>query len=100
MIAILPPYREQISELALAFHHGLVALLTRRDCDAHKTIPNCHKGDHMSRSLTILIAIGAIATVVTLAKPQSPSDGKSIFRFDTFGDEQLWTDVLQMPNAL
>jgi mono/diheme cytochrome c family protein len=54
----------------------------------------------MSRSLTILIAIGAIVSVVTLAKPQSPSDGKSIFRFDTFGDEQLWTDVLQMPNAL
>jgi hypothetical protein len=23
-------------------------------------------------------------------------DGQAIFRFDTFGDEQLWTDVLQM----
>jgi hypothetical protein len=25
-----------------------------------------------------------------------PADGLTIFRFDTFGDEQLWTDQLQM----
>ncbi len=30
----------------------------------------------------------------------SPADGQSIFRFDTFGDEQLWTDVLHMPEVL
>ena len=27
-------------------------------------------------------------------------DGKAIFRFDTFGDEQLWTDVLRMHEAI
>jgi hypothetical protein len=27
-------------------------------------------------------------------------DGRAIFRFDTFRDEQLWTDVLRMPEAL
>jgi hypothetical protein len=27
-------------------------------------------------------------------------DGRAIFRFDTFGDEQLWTDVLRMHEAL
>ena len=27
-------------------------------------------------------------------------DGKTIFRFDTFGDEQLWTDVLRMHEVL
>jgi hypothetical protein len=27
-------------------------------------------------------------------------DGQSIFRFDTFGDEQLWTDTLQMQQAI
>ena len=26
----------------------------------------------------------------------APSDGQRIFRFDTFGDEQFWTDTLQM----
>src|SRR5262245_39098498 len=31
------------------------------------------------------------------AKPSgNPHEGQSIFRFDTFGDEQLWTDVLRM----
>jgi hypothetical protein len=24
-------------------------------------------------------------------------DRQAVFRFDTFGDEQLWTDVLRMP---
>lgn len=27
-------------------------------------------------------------------------DGREIFRFDTFGDEQLWTDVLRMHEAI
>lgn len=27
-------------------------------------------------------------------------DGQAIFRFDTFGDEQLWTDVLRMHEAV
>jgi len=27
-------------------------------------------------------------------------DGQAIFRFDTFGDEQLWTDVLQMHDVI
>ena len=31
---------------------------------------------------------------------QTSADGKSIFRFDTFGDEQLWTDTLQMQQAI
>ncbi len=26
----------------------------------------------------------------------NPHDGREIFRYDTFGDEQLWTDALQM----
>jgi mono/diheme cytochrome c family protein len=28
--------------------------------------------------------------------PRNSPDGQAIFRFDTFGDEQLWTDVLRM----
>jgi mono/diheme cytochrome c family protein len=28
------------------------------------------------------------------------SDGRAIFRFDTFGDEQLWTDVLRMHEVI
>ena len=27
-------------------------------------------------------------------------DGRAIFRFDTFGDEQLWTDVLRLHEAV
>jgi mono/diheme cytochrome c family protein len=31
---------------------------------------------------------------------QTLRDGKAIFRFDTFGDEQLWTDELRMHEAV
>jgi mono/diheme cytochrome c family protein len=34
----------------------------------------------------------------TSAQPRM--DGKAIFRFDTFGDEQLWTNVLRMHEAI
>ena len=34
-------------------------------------------------------------TVVVVAKTTA-ADGLQIFRHDTFGDEQLWTDVLRM----
>ena len=51
--------------------------------------------------------ISAMSTVVLLtlafvipgsgpATTAKPLDGQAIFRFDTFGDEQLWTDVLRM----
>jgi hypothetical protein len=30
----------------------------------------------------------------------SLEEGRDIFRFDTFGDEQLWTDTLRMQNAI
>jgi hypothetical protein len=54
--------------------------------------------------------IGAAATVFVLALTLSYStfptaraqqfDGQQIFRFDTFGDEQLWTDTLRLHEAL
>src|SRR5262249_48277035 len=47
---------------------------------------------------------GILGSVFSFADPPSPSpssgDGKSIFRFDTFGDEQLWTDTLQMQKVI
>ena len=32
--------------------------------------------------------------------PQLVADGKEIFRFDTFGDEQYWTDTLRMHEVI
>jgi mono/diheme cytochrome c family protein len=34
------------------------------------------------------------------AKRPAPDNGQSVFRFDTFGDEQLWTRVLRMHEAI
>jgi len=55
-----------------------------------------------------ITSVISIVFVVTLAAAvssapggaQAAEDGRSIFRFDTFGDEQLWTDVLQLHQAL
>ena len=33
-------------------------------------------------------------------EPRQLSEGQRIFRFDTFGDEQLWTNVLRLHEAL
>ena len=39
-------------------------------------------------------------SVCTRARASGPQDGQAIFRYDTFGDEQLWTDFLRMNDAL
>lgn len=36
----------------------------------------------------------------TMLDPKLVAQGKDIFRFDTFGDEQLWTDTLQLHNVV
>jgi mono/diheme cytochrome c family protein len=58
----------------------------------------------MKRFMALAGTISAIALVSAIAaQPPSgakTSDGKQIFRFDTFGDEQLWTDTLQMHQAI
>jgi hypothetical protein len=50
--------------------------------------------------LAAAIAVAMLASPIPEGETQTGSDGKSIFRFDTFGDEQLWTDTLRMQQAL
>jgi mono/diheme cytochrome c family protein len=59
--------------------------------------------------LTVAFAVSGIAPVThaqqaagasTQAGHASDTDGQAIFRFDTFGDEQLWTDVLRMQEVI
>jgi mono/diheme cytochrome c family protein len=58
----------------------------------------------MKRFMALTGTISAIALAGAIAA-QPPSsakaaNGRDIFRFDTFGDEQLWTDTLQMHRAI
>jgi mono/diheme cytochrome c family protein len=52
-------------------------------------------------TLALTFAIAGVAPP-TLAgpSPHGKQDGQAIFRFDTFGDEQLWTNVLRMHEVL
>ena len=45
---------------------------------------------------TIYVAAFVMMMSMQQAADAKPQDGQEIFRFDTFGDEQLWTDTLQM----
>jgi mono/diheme cytochrome c family protein len=58
----------------------------------------------MKRFMALTGTVCAIALVGAIAaQPASSakaSDGRQIFRFDTFGDEQLWTDTLQMHHGI
>jgi RoxA-like, cytochrome c-like len=51
-------------------------------------------------ALTFAVAGGAPATTANQtasgSDDQGEQKGQAIFRYDTFGDEQLWTDVLRM----
>jgi hypothetical protein len=49
---------------------------------------------------TIAISVAILVSAPSHGQSQSTADGKSIFRFDTFGDEQLWTDTLQIQQAI
>src|SRR5687767_13724360 len=89
--------------------------------------PVANRRSHMAHSVRIaisgaafILAAASAATLRTAASPLSqgpalsvshqtdqvavnrakPSSGQAIFRFDTFGDEQLWTNVLRMHEAI
>jgi len=49
---------------------------------------------------TATISSAILIFALSHGQSQTGADGKSTFRFDTFGDEQLWTDTLQMQQAL
>src|SRR5262245_15434173 len=56
-------------------------------------------GAAMRRIANTTIAIGTVflAVLMGAGRPGAEQlDGQQIFRFDTFGDEQLWTAVLRM----
>jgi cytochrome c2 len=56
----------------------------------------------MRLSIIGLTLFTLILTVAISGEPHDPpfQDGRQIFRHDTFGDEQLWTRVLRMPEAI
>src|SRR5262245_41150273 len=55
------------------------------------------------RKMPTISGLLLIATLVGLAATRpaaEQTDGQQIFRFDTFGDEQLWTTVLRMHEVI
>ena len=53
----------------------------------------------MKRLTVAAMAIWLTAFTLALTAQPQPN-GKQIFRFDTFGSEQLWTDVLRMQHVI
>ena len=54
----------------------------------------------MTRLLACVTAVLVMAVAMRTVAQPSKTDGQQIFRYDTFGDEQLWTATLKMPQAL
>jgi mono/diheme cytochrome c family protein len=57
----------------------------------------------VSRTLALAttVAVAVAACVARLAPvPATVENGRQIFRFDTFGDEQFWTDTLHMERVV
>src|SRR5512132_1294526 len=51
-------------------------------------------------STVFAIALTWVLGMPQLMTGQRSQDGRAIFRYDTFGDEQLWTDVLRMHEVI
>ena len=52
----------------------------------------------LALTTTVFLLTAALRMTAQPSKPTA--DGRQIFRFDTFGDEQLWTATLKMPQAI
>jgi hypothetical protein len=51
-------------------------------------------------AVVLALAAALSVSIAQPAPPPGPIDGKAVFRFDTFGDEQLWTTVLRMHEVI
>jgi hypothetical protein len=78
-----------------------------RFVDINEAAVGVVKGDRAMQligagSFVYLIAVAFVMSGVAQSnqRPLNAQDGQSIFRFDTFGDEQLWTTVLRMHDVL
>ncbi len=54
----------------------------------------------MVRLISLAVALFVMTLAMAIPSAQPQQDGKSIFRSDTFGSEQLWTNVLQMQTVI
>jgi hypothetical protein len=52
------------------------------------------------RAALVLGVLAYTAAFAGTAGAQNGNSGQQVFRYDTFGDEQLWTDVLRMDQGL
>jgi hypothetical protein len=65
-----------------------------------------HAMPKRSSTAYALLVLAASAILIPASAQTTSSEwglltfGKKIFRFDTFGDEQLWTDALRMQNVI
>jgi Cytochrome c len=50
--------------------------------------------------MVLVLALTFVISGQGQATSAQPLDGQAIFRYDTFGDEQLWTDVLRMHEVI
>ena len=55
-----------------------------------------------ARAATALVALSGLAGLASprVATSTKEFDGQAVFRYDTFGDEQLWTDKLRLHEVI
>jgi hypothetical protein len=66
--------------------------------DNRRDVPWSRRG--LTHAAVLALVAGISVPIAQPAPPPPPIDGKAVFRFDTFGDEQLWTTVLRMHEVI
>jgi mono/diheme cytochrome c family protein len=62
--------------------------------------PSFSRSSWASGFIVFALAAALLFTAAGPVMSAKPRDGKAIFRFDTFGDEQLWTNTLRMHEVI
>jgi hypothetical protein len=85
--------------LAGSMRGAVVARSESLDLRIFRNSANRMKEWTVFRFTAAAAAFYLLTLAVVLPNAQEP-DGRTIFRYDTFGDEQLWTDTLQLHDAI
>ena len=71
-----------------------------RPTSPRRRVPRLTRGLLLSLSFAFALCLPFSRALAEPPSRAHPQDGKMIFRFDTFGDEQLWTDTLQLNTVI
>lgn len=58
------------------------------------------RAGRIASSLALILMVALVTLASARSTPSTMANGRDIFRYDTFGDEQFWTDTLHLERVI